>query len=30
MHVFDIVIAVLIVGTWNGYLIYRMNKEDKK
>lgn len=30
MHIIDIIIAVLLVGTWNGYLIYRMNKEDNK
>jgi len=26
----DIILAVVVVFLWNGYLIYRMNRDDKK
>ena len=30
MTVIDIIIAITLVVTWNGYLLYRMNKEKKR
>ena len=30
MTLIDILIAVVIVVTWNSYLLYRMNKEEKR
>lgn len=29
MSVADFVIAFVVITTWNGYLIYRMNKNDE-
>lgn len=26
----DIILAVVVIALWNGYLIYRMNRDDKK
>lgn len=30
MNQLDIVIAILVVGIWNGYLIYAMKKNSNK
>jgi len=30
MTLIDIAIAVVLVVSWNGYLLYRMNKEEKR
>lgn len=26
----DTIVAVVVIALWNGYLIYRMNRDDKK
>ena len=26
----DIILAVVVTALWNGYLIYRINRDDKK
>jgi hypothetical protein len=30
MKIADIILAVVIVALWNGYLIYKMTRDDKE